>query len=105
MPDDKSGHFRTYYHDGKDYAKRETTIYRERRIVQWVDEYLSGNGLSEMTKYYYDQSGILNKIESYKKYTADDISRLYYYTDIKIYSTYQLNQHLVELINGVILSE
>jgi hypothetical protein len=58
-----------------------------------------------MTKYYYDQSGILNKIELHKKHTAGDIFRLYYYTDIKIYSKYQLNQHLVELINGVILSE
>ena len=101
----KVSNFTTYYHDGKDYAKKETTIYREGKMIQRIDEYTNGDGVSEITKYYYDQPGILNKIELYKKYSTHDSFRLYYYTDIKIYSIYQLNGNLVELINGVILSE
>ena len=99
------GNFKSYYNDGKDYTKQEINTYREGKIIQTQERYTSSDGLSEMTKYYYDKAGLLIKIEYYRTYTSDNTFRIESYTNIEVKAKCTLTRWLIEKINDTIIDD
>ena len=99
------GDFKTYYDDGKDYTKQQINTYRGDKIIQTQEKYTSSDGLSEMTKYLYDKTGILTKIEYYSAYSSADTFKLETYIDIKVKAKCVLNNRIIEKINDTIIDD
>jgi hypothetical protein len=99
------GNFKTFYNDGKDYTKQQIDIYRDGKIIQTTEKYTGQDGLSEMTKYYYDKIGLLNKIEYYISYSSDSIFKLEHYTDISLKNKIELSKLSIGKINETILDD
>lgn len=95
--------FKSYYNDGKDYTKQEIDTYRDGKLIQTEEKYTIVHEHTNMTKWYYDKVGVLNKIEHYRTY--GDILRLEEYTDIKVKAKCSLNRQVIEKINESLLDD
>jgi hypothetical protein len=99
------GNFKTYYNDGKDYTNQEVNIYRDGKIIQTQEIYSDSDRLASMTKYHYDQVGLLSKIEYYKSYSTDKVFRLESYIDIKVKAKCVLDKQQIKKLNDTIIDD
>ncbi|PWH82062.1 hypothetical protein DIS18_12415 [Algibacter marinivivus] len=92
------GIFQTYYKDGKDYSKKEIQTFNGNGLlIETEEKYISRSGLDVKTKIFYDENGMISKIEQYEAYGKEYV--FVSYTDIKIKSKLELNSNIVEKIN------
>ncbi len=100
------GTFRTHYNDGEDYTKLEIVSYNEKGNRTEIEEkQVSRDGLKEKTKFFYNQNGILQKIEKHQSYSNAEEYGLQSFTDIKIKTKLNLDDGLIKRINKAIGTE
>lgn len=99
------GNFKTYYNDGKNYTKEETEFYNNKKLIQTQKKYTSQDGLSEMRKIYYDELGVINKIEFYIAYSPENIFILEQYTNVKTLIKCKLTKKVIEEINYTLFED
>ncbi|KGO84925.1 hypothetical protein Q765_19040 [Flavobacterium rivuli WB 3.3-2 = DSM 21788] len=91
----RTGTFSSQYNDSNSFIKEEIIINGKTR-----NRYTSNSSTDDKTKYYYDETGLLEKTEYYT-YSASSGYVLQSYTNIKV--TGNVNQELVKKINEVIV--
>jgi len=96
------GEFKTFYNDGKDYTKKEIRTYRNGKLRQIEEKYISQEGISKKTVLFYDKFGLIVRIDFFEKYASNDNYRLKAFTEIKTKFCRQLPSEIIEKINETI---
>ncbi len=99
------GEFKTFYNDGKDFTKKETRIYRNGKLTEVEEKYISKEGLSSKTFLHYDKLGLIVRIEFFEEYSNDMTYQLTSFTDIKVKNCRKLTLEIIERINKKIYDE
>jgi len=93
------GIFKTHYNDGKDYSKKEILTYRDGKVIERKEKYISKKGWDEKTKIDYYPNGIIKRIENYEMIGERNEYRLVSYTEIKVKTKSKISRQIAILIN------
>lgn len=94
------GIFQTYYNDGKDYPKKEIQTFNSKGLlIESEEKHISKSGLDQKTKLFYNDYGIVTKIEKYESYGFEEGYELVSYTKIKIKSKVKIDFQIAKNIN------
>ena len=99
------GHFQTYYRDGDNHSKQEIKPYNKEGLLIEIEELqVPKGGLQEKTKLYYDEQGVIQKIEYYQSFDNEDY-QLIAYSDIQLKSILSIDASMAEKINKTIYAQ
>jgi len=96
------GLFETYYNDGKDYLKREYRTFKGNKLITITD---TSNTITTQTKLYYNDIGLINKIENYESNSMQLGLKLKSYYDIKTKYKMSMTKILIDLVNKIIFND
>lgn len=97
------GDFRSYHHEI--YTKQEIETYNNKMLVQVEEKYTSGGGGTEIRKNYYNNAGLVKRIEFHKSTSSDGHFDFVSFINIKIRIKYRLSKELVMKINELIVDD
>jgi hypothetical protein len=99
------GVFQTYYNDGQDYTKKELRQNKNGYLKQIEEKYTSKDGLASKTILYYNQMGIISKVENYKSYSSNVDYELTSFIIVISKHVNDLTKNFIQRVNDEIFTD
>lgn len=96
----REGIFQTYYKDGNNHSKKEIQTHNSQGYIIETEKF--DDGFGEKFKIYYDNNGVINKIEYYQSFRREEGYVLFSYYDIKVKTKIKIVSQVAERINAQI---
>lgn len=94
------GIFQTYYNNGKDYSKKEILTFNTKGLlIESEEKHITKSGLDQKTKLFYNDNGIVIKIEQYESHGFEEGYELVSYIKIKTKSKVKIDFRIAKNIN------
>jgi hypothetical protein len=97
------GKFQTFYEDGKDYTKSELRAYKNGRLTEIDERYVSKVGTIEKTIFQYNNLGLVSRVDIYEADSTGSKYHLVHFVIIEVKACKQMTKEIIERVNELIL--